>query len=63
MAGAAGGWNCYEPMEGTVGGVCLGGKINGSALYVLNLRFLIRQLNGHVLWAVSYLSLRFRREV
>lgn len=43
-------------------GVCLGGKIDGSVFYVLNLRFLIRQLNGHVLWAVRYLSLKFRRE-
>lgn len=44
-------------------GVCLGDKINGSVLYALHLRFLIRQLSGHVLWAVRCLSLKFRREV
>lgn len=50
-------------MGRTVDEAYLGGKIKGSVLDVLTLRFLIRQLNGNVLWAVRYLSLKVRREV
>lgn len=50
-------------MGRTVDEAYSGGKIKGSVFDVLNLRFLIRQLNEHVLWALRYLSLKVRREV